>query len=543
MEDKGQSTSVMHGLQCVSALGLVFFHVHLLEGSHFFLSTDSCMLDKQHNHNLLLPMLPHMIGNLLFNISFQMTAFWLASGFFCEQQLSQQRLLHVLKVKKAEEEEAVVGAKDEGADTHDVRLGIYDNARVFFHYLLRRYPLVAILTVLMFLGKRQRRSDDFLPDELECSVPRLFKSLLLLVPVHEAEQCMGPGWAVVTEMHGCLALVLLSALVSNRHVRKRILVLAYIASVGLCWYTYQSLHSAHPAAIQRLTSTTVAELGYDHFAHYERQGQDFKAQFNLTTRLYSHVNFDEAGRWAVQTYRLAARRALYQTSIHKHGSSMLLGSLLCMNVKDRRRRQQQQQHTNHSAIVAFCKLVLALALLVVTKFLYFMTGTSLYLLADLLVSMRSPRRPFLDQKKQQRHSASFSSSSFSIPWTDNPLVWFFNPISSWITFLTPYTFGIYMVNLVVIMKRKEVIFQQRFHLLEQHQETSDLLCRDYDLSFLVRETIRAFISSLLVSMTLHHTLEWPFRRLLQQTPWLRTRHPHTHIRTTAPSSKNFHSRD
>jgi hypothetical protein len=99
-----------------------------------------------------------------------------------------------------------------------------------------------------------------------------------------------------------------------------------------------------------------------------------------------------------------------------------------------------------------------------------------------------------------------------------------------------------MVNLVIIMKRKQVIFQQRFNLLEQeHQrqqdgsvvnttdEVANLLCRDYNFGFLVRETIRTFLSSFLVSIALYHTVEWPFRR------W----HQHIHMpnSTTTASSK------
>jgi hypothetical protein len=64
----------------------------------------------------------------------------------------------------------------------------------------------------------------------------------------------------------------------------------------------------------------------------------------------------------------------------------LLGSLLYMNVQD---RQQQPQPNQRNCVIASCsKLVLAIVLLVTTKFLYFMTGTSLYLMADAFVSMR-----------------------------------------------------------------------------------------------------------------------------------------------------------
>jgi hypothetical protein len=202
---------ILHGLQCLSALALVFFHVHLLEGSHFFLSTDSCMLDKHNN-------------SLLFNLSFQMTAFWFASGYFCEWQLSQQRRRRRLLVLLRVEEDDATNKKDEDSGAtknanvnmacagkemqvkdHDVRLGFGDNARVFVHHWLRRFPLVAIMMVLLFLRKQRHGSSNGngnLPDELECSVPRLIQGMLLLVPVHEAEKCMGPGLGPIS--HPCV---------------------------------------------------------------------------------------------------------------------------------------------------------------------------------------------------------------------------------------------------------------------------------------------------------------------------------------------------
>ena len=154
---------------------------------------------------------------------------------------------------------------------------------------------------------------------------------------------------------------------------------------------------------------------------------------------------------------------------------MLLGSLLYWNVHEKRSERKVIR------LPDVCKVLAALFYLSAMHILPGFTGVAIYILLETLLLL--PKGNLL--------------SVFSNPLWSN---------------LSQYTFAVFLTHTIFIGHRVPVIFE---NWIEKAASTTDevSLCQNYTLSFLLVETFRAFVKSLLFSVLLHHTLERPFQYL------------------------------
>lgn len=427
--------SVLDGLRCLSCLSVVFLHVHYFYGGVFFPSSSWCM-----QRLYFLP----VVGKLFFSVSFHMTIFWLISGFLCQYQLVQL------------EKRGIIGIRHYG--------------RFLLNRLLRLYPLYASFGLLSFFGGK---SQTHLDDKAKCLLPNLLRSLVFAAPLMDALYCVGIGWSAAVDVHGYIAIVLLSAVISNRTRRKYIFLLLYIMSLVI---VTSSLLSLDAEALQRLERSNM--IGFDTLEPHQRAAVDPEKLMDYGL-MYPEVDLDEAEIVAVRALRQDRAEAEYFTSIGRHGSAIFLGCLLYLNLLDR------NQRSNHS----LWKLAVVVIISYLTKLRYSYTGISLYLLVDVLLSINPDQSPF--------HFFVYRCLSNRF-WTA----------------LAPYTYGIYFVHALVI-------FIRRTEILSAWAAKGGDPCDDYTVMFLLIETTKVATISTLVSVVLHYTIEWPFsyarRRWLKET--------------------------
>jgi peptidoglycan/LPS O-acetylase OafA/YrhL len=438
--------AALDGVRCLGCLAVILFHVHFMEGGFFFPSTHSCMQEIRH--------IP-VAGRLLFDVSFHMyvrmtlmrlgleifshfqsfdtirTIFWLISGFLCEHQLS--------KLKESD------------------RNGVAQYGRFLLNRLLRLYPLYALLAIIVYFDSI---SNHLLPDDAKCNLPVLVGSLFFFSP-HHASKCALIGWSVSVDVHGYMAIVLLSALVPSTRLRKYVCQAIYALSFLSSAWGWLSLD---PKLQLHLEQNGVS--GLENIEGYERPRIDLGRVQPI--RFYPDIDFDNP--W-ISTHFQAFMRDLYTTSIHKHGSAMLLGSLLYMNLKDRQGKPQN----------SLLKVNVAFLILVFTKMRFSFTGISMYLLMDVILTLKADKSRF---------------SAIVLSGLSNRL---------WST-IAPYTYGIYLTHFSVIMTRTRWLFPKRASLIKAGGDP----CDDYNLPFILTETVKVFVIALLISIALHYTIERPF---------------------------------
>lgn len=182
----------------------------------------------------------------------------------------------------------------------------------------------------------------------------------------------------------------------------------------------------------------------------------------------------------IRDFRLHHVFSTYFTGITRHGSAILLGSLLYSNLYDR------QGRPSHS----LWKLLAVVTLLAVSKGSYIFSGLAMYWITDVILTFRQASTVW--SKAVHR----FSTNSL------------FQAIS-------PYTYGIYLFHCAYLAFRVVKLTPIRAAAVRVGADA----CRagiDYNCQFLWKEAITAFTVSLAVAVLLRWTIEYPFHWMIRK---------------------------
>jgi peptidoglycan/LPS O-acetylase OafA/YrhL len=419
--------SALDGIRCLVSLLVVLVHVQFFIGGFFFPSTSWCMKDIQSTP---------IAGMLLFKSSLHMSVFWIISGFLCEFSLEKLR----------------------------DRLGGHVDAmhyvRFIVNRLLRLYPLYMVAVLIRFSASMLRPELD---DSIRCLVPNLVDSLLF-IPSKNSLNCVDVGWSVAVDFHGYLALILVSVLVQNTAWKKTLLSSLY--GLSLIWSTL-SIWALDPDLHRR--NVVLGMRTMENFSEHER------AAFDLLklepARLYPEIDFHDPSFQTNREHINDWFHDVYSTSIHKHGAAIFLGSLLYLNLKDRKGKSE----------FAMLKVAVAVLLLHLTGMQPSFSAVSVYLLIDVVLSMKA------DQSRVGACVLSFLS---------HPL---------WAA-LSPYTYGLYMSHFIVLVLRSAFIYPDWISKAENGGDPCDC----YNIKFILIETVRVTVIALISSYVLNKTIERPF---------------------------------
>ncbi|CAB9525965.1 expressed unknown protein [Seminavis robusta] len=454
--------SCLDGLRCIASLSIILLHVHHFLGALFFPHDEPCM---QALINIPL------IGKLFFNNSFQMPLFWILSGFLCEYQLDR-----------------LVDKKQTQQMTRR------DYGRFLLNRWLRLYPIYFTFNVINYIGAINNTRDKG-GGKICDSFPKLVESLFFVMR-HEplpATACAGAGWSVMVDVHGYLVLVLLHACISETWRRRLVLPALYTMALGSMAYSTWTLVQERDLVswkdVQSMLGGAVYSLQY-------QNSQDL-----CLTQTLSGVK-DIRGLWADRGYEfdteywnqmVSLRHDIldqnYFQSVHKNGSSMFLGSWLYLHLKHRR----QITSTVSFYMMQATKLIVAFALLQWTSFCWMFSGFPVYLFVDVVVSMYNHNHNNLLSKEAWWNQLS-SAVSFL----------FINPLWKW---LAPYTYGIYMSHVLILVLGSVPTTQSRAARMLAGEDVNDT----YTLIALLGMVAKAVLVSWMIAFGLYHTVEWPFR--------------------------------
>lgn len=404
-----------------------------------------------------------VVGPLLFKPTIHLTIFWTMSGFLLQCALEKWRVRN-------------------GVQYH---LSIKDYIQFLLNRLLRIYPLYIPICLNMYFSGHSRGAD--LSDQAKCW--NLWGTLLFRLPPHRTVNCSGAGWSMSVDVQGYVVLLLMSALFSpggrthqpRRHQQRVIWMAWYALSLVL---SFLSLQDLDPDGRYRKHVLEYGSFGRENLRDFEQQAFDPEGLLLATTNL--PANGESSWTVAVRTYIHDWEEHVYYTSVHKHGSAMMLGSLLYWN------HHRMDSHESFSSFwwsfvvhdKQWLKVAVAVLLLYWTSAQPCYSGLSVYLLLDVLLS--------LDARQPK-------------PWF---LLLVANPLWS---SLAPYMYGVYLSHSFILMQRSTVLFPKWLSKKEN--------CLDYyHWSFLLGEAIRTFAKALALSILFHHTVELPFSHVRRR--WL-----------------------
>ena len=487
-EDKPPSLDVdfplnltcLDGFRCLACMAVVFYHVHFVHGVLFFLSTESCLRYLRH-----LPIL----GNLFFEVSWHMTAFWLISGFLCERQL------HRRMARRSSQQTQHNHGHPHRINPVGTKESFLLIASHMVNRLMRLYPVYFLMNMLTYLSHKDRpelRGPDMV--RYRCDLSGLMAASTFTMDFSKVGLlCVGQGWTLQNDIHGHLALAFLFVLTHQRTYNATLGVMKqkrYLLYKQLFLWTcyagslYQML-STRPYANQRLDGQALerynqsARLGIDHF------GDRDMIAFGLHT--FGLDNIIRQGErhlpivQEIRDFRLYSIFATYFTGIGKHGSALLLGSLLYTKLYERQGKPSR----------TVWKLVAAALVLVSTQGHYIYSGLPVYWILDVLLTFRQ--------------SASWVSALVH-QFLSNRV---FQAI-------VPYTFGIYMYHLAFLFIRMNTTAPLRIAAVQAGQDACHALWT-YGLTFVFQCAMETFFVAFIIAFVSRWTYEYPFH-------WVRKRY-------------------
>ena len=401
------------------------FLTHLLAA--FFPSTEWCM---QMIHNT------PIAGVLVFCVSVHMTTFWIISGFLCEYQLTKLQ---------------------------ERQKGPIQYGSFLLNRLLRLYPLYFIMSLAVYdeVVRVQRARGE----EPQCAPTTLWRSLFFSANLFDASACVAMAWTVSVDVHGYLLIVLLFALFpEQKHWRKSILLTGYLVSLSYMAHEYFSMNDeGHDFFHQN------GLLGSQHLSDRKRSMVDLTKHLD-TPQYWPDTDFTSPHAQMLQDHYEKLLR-LYHTSIHKHGSAMLLGSYLYMDLRDRQWKSQYP----------FLKVMVAVVWLFLTRARFCFSGVGVWLLLDVLLTIES--------------NTTTGGAMLSL---------FSNRL--W-TALAPFTYGIYLTHMIPMGYR--AAHRSVWRIDELIKKGRDA-CEGYNQWFILREAVINFVIASFIAFVLHYTVEWPF---------------------------------
>lgn len=564
---------VLNGIRCLSSLLVIMFHVHYVYGGSILVRTLSC-------YQSVFQFIPY-ITMYVFRITWQMTLFWILSGFLCEYQLHQLYIKYSNNNKEQQRqpqpnagiemktvEKNVDGKSDEtiglidnhttenkndskdrsNTNDHIVKIPYSQYLSFFMNRLLRLYPLYVMLPIVTYFH-HQYYAGEVLRKLRLYTIYDLIKTLVFAMKWNEnSPLCPSVGWTVQVDIHGYVFLLLLFS-ITYPHTyggrtnppststpvwlnKRYILILLYIVSI------------IHVLSYRPLPEQNISKEASKSIVQYGIRGIDTSTDIQLvlysvnqyaTSRdiLYPTIDFYNNFYQSIRSYRYKMIDTTYFTSIFNHGSAILLGSLLYLNLYERiktKKQKTQNQPTNqrqeelHSLIISCSKLFIVMLGLHITRGWHSLSGIFMYFLMDVLLSMKV------------NHSATTTSSGTVSESSYNNFMKMILSISNFITYyviqflshrmfdkLAPYTYGMYLFHMVFVMKRYEITLPQRIQAIQYATQNQIDVCQSladhgypYNMKFIIKETVIIFLISLLFAMILNYLIEKPIMQLRQR---------------------------
>jgi len=456
----------LDGFRCLVCFAVVLFHVHFVHGSFFYLSTEPCFA--------AIRQLP--FGNLLFDYSFQMSAFWIISGFLCERQLHR----------------TVVHWQNQGVP----KGSLYLLVQHMVSRLLRLYPVYFLMILAVFLDHAQRQELFQGPEwaPFRCDAKNLWHAATFTIIMPEKGLfCAGTGWTLQIDMHGHLIIALLFALTHSltycetgpvNGQRKYLLIKQLFWLACYAMSIYQML-AAHPFPEQGLQGATLkgylqsARMGLDLMSDRLMAGFGLhEFGFNETV-LQGKQNLSIVQQ--IQNFRDNSFMPAYFSGLGKHGGAIFLGSLLYMRLYE---RQGQPCNT-------MWKLGTAASLLYATDGSFVFSGVAMYLMLDVLLTFQPTTNLFSSIVNKFLASQVFRT-------------------------IAPYTFGIYMFHFPYLFVQMKEMTPLRVAAIKAGQDACNAVWT-YDWKFLLIRAIEAFTVALVLAYLSRYTIEYPFT-------WIRERY-------------------
>jgi peptidoglycan/LPS O-acetylase OafA/YrhL len=462
--------SCLDGIRCLACFAVVFYHVYFLHGGGFFLSTAPCFAAMRH--------IP-VVGSMLMEISWHMTLFWLISGFLCERQLHVMMLRHKRQqVPKDDSSTALNGNKT-------AYLTWRHYGRFFINRLLRLYPLYAVLTIMLHKrhsGRPELQSPDMVHSR--CDSNSQLRALTFTMDFMRRDHlCAGTGWTLQNDIKGHLVIAILFAL-TNRYSydnenKQQKRFLQYKQLFLWAWYACSvvSMVATRPFPHQWLSGASLK-----HYSQSARLGLDLYDDRGIVLLDVSHSGLadlfpGERHRpmmQAIRNFRLHQVFSTYFTGITRHGSAILIGSLLYSNLYERQGRPSN----------SLWKLLAAVTLLTVSQGSYIFSGLVMYWIIDVMLTFRPGRNVW---------SKTFHR------FLTNPLF----------LAIVPYTYGIYLFHGAYIVARYAKLTPIRAAAVRAGVDACHAGI-EFNWQFIWKEAITAFVVSLAIAILLRWTVEFPF---------------------------------
>jgi peptidoglycan/LPS O-acetylase OafA/YrhL len=490
--EKYWNLDAMNGIRCLASFSIVLLHVFHIRGA-LFLRESSCFTQVNNTP---------FGGKYLFRLSFQMSLFWVMSGFLCEYGL------HKLYLRKLE-------TTTDSSDTAKKCLTWFQFTEFVINRVVRIYPLYLLYVLMIFISSQLSHGDDDEFSSEDCTLSRLLLTLVMIMNVGKLPTCAGVAWSLQADTHGYLVVVALFGLTyqysysqSSFLVKKTILIAAYVSSLI---YSY----SSHPLPSQwNMSPESIRSLqqswcgGFDTLPEFLVSGFGYGKSYN---GLYPSFDFHTKTQNEVREFCVDRLPTTYFTTITKHAGSFFLGPLLYVVLYERYQKRNCGT-VPKQCIVPILKLVSSIVLLEITEGAYWIQGIPMYLLLDAVFSMK------VDVNRTNTKLNSIPFSKFSTKQIPvelcNCIVWFLSlPLFGR---LAQLSFGIYLLHVPLYFLMKGLTDGRAANIIVPSMEDPSVVCHEmeangfgFSLRTVVVDGLILFAQSSFVALLLHRFVERP----------------------------------
>jgi hypothetical protein len=517
--DMKLNLSTLHGLRCLTCFSLVPFHIHLLHGIWYYISESSCYHAVYQS----------LFGFLFLRASYQMSLFWMISGFLCEYQLHQMYIKRVISNKDKNQEQQGELSLDSG-----VMITTREYLLFFCNRIMRLYPLYALVAMISFvmLNADQRQSVQF-------TTRHLLQTLLFVRQWNDSNVNVPSAqtWSVQVDVHGYIAIILLFAWtcrhtyrIHDNTMQKRIhrtrwkryiLFVWYIMSLIRIIFVYQALpwQTLSPEEAEHVIQ--YGAFGMDRLVGLRLQIHDFV--YGDRTTFYPYYDFNSTFNQAMNTYVANTASNTYLGSIMNHGVAMMLGSLLYLNLYIRNGKQSNPM----------IKLLLCIVGLILTQGWYGTAAVPVYFFLDAVLTMNphlSGEMKHISTTKGEKQvfvnpivtiTPTQSMSRRMQQFHQRLLIAMLSLLShSYFKILSEYTYGIYLFHMYMIVLFDIKNANEKMSIIKNassnnHMDACIALHNagyTYNTWFMIQGTVICSIGGTIIAYILNIILERPVNR-------------------------------
>jgi peptidoglycan/LPS O-acetylase OafA/YrhL len=499
----------LNGVRCIVCFIIVQSHVFHVKGMSF-LRESPCF-----THVINTP----YIGKYLFRFSFQMSLFWMMSGFFCELGL------HKLYQRKC---------IPKSTHIRSTRLSWHDYTEFIVNRLIRIYPLYLLYIIITFLSEqvlRHTEGPDIYPAEY-CTFPKLILAFFMIMNINRSSQnpsCAGVGWSLQPDMHGYLALVFLFSSTckytygkSSFFTKKVFLFSAYMVSLINNYYSHP-LPSQWNMSQESMDSLQKSWCGaFDVLPQYMLHALGISKYGHSYNGLYPNFDFHTTTQQELRAFCTYGQPKTYFTTITKHAGSFFLGALLYIILYERYQQRSHGGQAKGDMLLPFLKLSASIVLLEITHGAYWIQGIPMFLLLDSLLTMKIAT---IDSSSNQ---PTVSTIDFLSKLTNQLLEKIYSCIIRLLSLpifrdLAPLSFGIYLFHFPLFLLKEVVIFGPKKYAIVQRVSNPDDVCDvmeangfGFNLTNIFFESLILFTVSSFVASLLNKYIEQPCYQLRKE---------------------------